>query len=167
MSDGLYDELIAPIEKQMKRTVFRIVRDPDATADAFQDVLAIVWRNLAKIRRCANPHAYILRVCVSVSYDAVRSRKRNMRGLPPPDLLIDGGPPCEAGVVGRETRREILAAITALPRRQAEAVWLRVVEDQPYAVIAGALCCREVTVRSHVAKGKASLRETLAKLSVL
>ncbi len=161
--EQLYQELIAPIEQQMMRTVARIVRDPDDAADVFQEVLAIVWKKLRRIHRQPNPHRYILRICVNASYDALRKRARTRsevflgaeaRANP---VGTPGGAP-EAG----EREETVMQAISALPAKQAKAVLLRVVEDLPYEAIGGMLGCSEATARSHVSKGKAHLRTILS-----
>ena len=60
-ADDLYQRLIAPIERRMIDTVTRIVRDPDDSADVFQETLAAIWQKLSRIDRHPNPHAYIMR----------------------------------------------------------------------------------------------------------
>ena len=75
----LYDGLIAPIEQRLKATALRIVRDPNDAADVIQETLAVVWKKLHRIDREANPHAYILRICVSRAYDLLRRRSRQRR----------------------------------------------------------------------------------------
>lgn len=78
-SDELYERLISPIEKRMIGIVARIVRDPEDAADVFQEVLALIWAKLERIDRHPNPHAYILRICITRSYDALRKRARRRR----------------------------------------------------------------------------------------
>lgn len=50
-----------------------------------------------------------------------------------------------------------------LPRKQALAVLMRVVQEQSYADIAAALGCTEQTARSHASKGRARLRQVLVR----
>jgi DNA-directed RNA polymerase specialized sigma24 family protein len=42
---------------------------------------------------------------------------------------------------------------------------MRVVEEQPYAVVARALGCAEITARIHVMRGRSRLRRLLAPLA--
>ena len=67
----------------------------------------------------------------------------------------------------KETEREILEAVGRLPRKQAVAVLLRIVKEQPYDLIAQAMGCSESTVRIHVARGRARLNKWLAHLNPL
>jgi DNA-directed RNA polymerase specialized sigma24 family protein len=58
----------------------------------------------------------------------------------------------------------VLRAIGRLPRKQAIAVLMRLVQDEPFDAIARVLDCSEVTVRIHVSKGRTRLRKWLSHL---
>ena len=165
-AEELYQELIAPIEDRMIATVTRIVRDPDDAADAFQETLAIVWKKLSKISRHPNPHAYILRVCVSRSYEALRKRMRRREvPLKAPERisLVAVGEHLPANP---EAAAVIRRAISLLPHKQAQAVLLRVMDGASYEAIGQILGCSKATARSHLSKGKARLRKVLSELGV-
>jgi RNA polymerase sigma-70 factor (ECF subfamily) len=161
----IYDELIAPVEERMKRTVARIVRNPEDAADAFQNALASIWKNLRKIHRHPNPQACILGICINASYDTLRKRSRIGQREVGVEGLSDFSSPQEgpdSRAIGCEQERAILTAVCSLPPKQATAVFLRLVEGESFQAIAEAIGCREATARSHVSKGKAGLRELLA-----
>ena len=167
-ADDLYERLIKPIEKQMIRTVARVVRDPEDAADVLQEVFVVIWTKLDRIERHPNPHAYMLRICVTRSYDALRKRARLKRRetrldrlkamlLPfrPRDLLKD-----------RDRATAIRNAISMLPPNQGQAVLLRAIDGSPYHAIANILGCSEATARSHFSKGKARLTEIFVELGI-
>ncbi len=163
-----YEELIAPIETQMMHSIWRIVRDPQEAEDTLQDALTIIWRRLDRIRKHPNPPALILKICTNSSYDTLRKHKRH-RHEEDPEVLhrIPGQPDITAPneLVGKETENEILDAIGKLPRKQAVAVLMRLVQEQPYETIAQALGCAETTVRIHVSRGRERLGRLLAHLN--
>jgi RNA polymerase sigma-70 factor, ECF subfamily len=162
-----YESLIAPIENQMIRSVWRIVRDADDAEDAFQQALETVWRQLKRIRRHPNPHALILRICINSAYDVLRKRARRLRREELdaiPEELPDTSPSAADRIATREGHSEILNAISLLPRSQAQAVLMRFVQELPYSEIAQALGCREATVRRHIANARARLRKMLGRL---
>ena len=165
-AEELYQELIAPIEQQMMRTVARIVGDPDDAADVFQQVLATVWKKLKRIHRHPNPPGYILRICVNASYDAIRRRARLRRREVPLEAATQTAPTTAARAVPEacEKKEAIMDAIAALPTKQAKAVLLRVVQELPYRAVGEVLGCSEATARSHVSKGTARLRLILSDL---
>ncbi len=49
-AEGLYERLLKPIEKQMIRTLARIVGDPEDTADVFQEVLVVIQGQAVLLR---------------------------------------------------------------------------------------------------------------------
>lgn len=162
-----YEELIGPVETQMMRSIWRIVRDPQEAEDTLQDALAIIWRRLDRIRSHPNPHALILKICTDSSYDTLRKHKRHRHDEDPEVFhRIPGQRDITAPdeLVGKETENEILDAIGKLPRKQAVAVLMRLVQEQPYETIAQALGCAETTVRIHVSRGRERLGRLLAHL---
>lgn len=172
-ADELYRTLIEPIESRMIGAITRLVHDEDEAADALQNALEEIWKNLERIARHPNPHGYILRLCVSAAYDALRKRSRQRRRWIPwgpahDGLAAAGNGHATAGIeeseaIGEEEqrRRAVLAAIAQLPPKQAQAVILRVHEEQSFESIAQAFGCREATARSHFSKGVARLRVIL------
>jgi len=167
-ADRLYERLLRPIENQMIRTVARIVRDPEDTADVFQEVLALIWHKLDRIDRHPNPHAYILRICVTRSYDALRKRARRRRREIRLDtikaMFLNARP--QDPLEEKDRAAAVRGAISMLPANQGQAVLLRAIEDSPYHVIADILGCSEATARSHFSKGKARLAKILLELGI-
>ena len=161
-----YDVLVRPIEGRMMRAIWRIVREREAAEDALQDALAVIWKKRDVVARHPKPEALILRIAVSAAFDAVRKSRRRLRHEIPglPDERADDAAP-EAGkeIEDRDLRAAILGAISRLPRRQATAVLLHIVEEQSYEDIARAMGCSESTVRVHVMRGREKLARRLAR----
>ena len=132
--------------------------------DVFQEILAVIWKKLKTIDRHPNPQAYILRICVSRCYDALRRkavRRREVR-LDQEIQQLQQRPSMEQTEISTAIRE----AIALLPAKQAKAVFLRLIEGENYAVIAGVLGCSAATARSHCCKGKANLRTILTDLGL-
>jgi RNA polymerase sigma factor (sigma-70 family) len=165
--DGFYERYLEPLEGRMLRTVRRVVRDPDLARDALQDAVVRLWQHRERLRRHPNPEALAVRVCFHAAIDAVR---RGQRRRETADVDLEGRPgapgrsPCDA-LEQQEQHEAVVRAIAGLPRRQALAVLMRVVEEQPYAVVARALGCAEITARIHVMRGRSRLRRLLAPLA--
>ena len=167
-ADSLYERLLRPIEGQMIRTVARIVRDPQDAEDVFQDALVIIWHKLDRICRHPNPQGYILRICITRSYDLLRKKMRRRRFEIRLETLKARLRPKGSGLlpeVGDKTDT-ILGAISMLPPKQGQAVLLRAIEGSAYDVIANILGCSEPTARSHFSKGKARLEKILLGLGL-
>ena len=166
--DVLYVKLISPIEKRMIGIVARIMRDPEDAADVFQEVLALIWSKLERIDRHPNPHAYIIRICITRSYDALRKRARRRRHETRLESIKAKVWPARSLSYTKEgdLATVIRDAIAMLPPNQGQAVLLRLVEGSPYRTIADVLGCSEATARSHFSKGKARLVKLLGELGI-
>ena len=163
-AEQLYTELITPIESRMIRTIGRIVPGPEDAADTLQRALLAVWNNLEKIVQHPNSQAYILRLCINAAYDTCRKSASNGSvhvKLDLENVVQTGVRPPDREAEAREQEKLVIQAICSLPAQQAQAVLLRIVHGEPFDAIAGVLGCNEQTARSHVSKGKATLRKIL------
>ncbi len=167
-SDELYEQILAPIKDQMIRTVARIVRDPEDAEDVFQEVLVVIWHKLETIINHPNPQGYILRVCITRSYDYLRKKMRRRRfeihlETIKSVLLANRNRNPEIQFNDEKT---IQAAISMLPPKQGQAILLRAIDGYAYKTIGEILDCSESTARSHFSKGKAKLKSRLRQLGV-
>jgi len=160
-----YDVIVRPIEGRMMRTIWRIVREKQAAEDTLQDALTIIWKKRDTVARHPNPQALILRITIAAACDALRKSRRRLRreipGLPDEraeDLTASAGRDAD----DRGFRAAILEAVSRLPKRQASAVLLRIIEEQSYEDIARAMGCSESTARIHLMRGKTALARRLA-----
>jgi DNA-directed RNA polymerase specialized sigma24 family protein len=126
--------------------------DPeDVAAEAFCRLYAARGRLRGGI---AEVVAYLNRIVVNEVRDRAsrrrhaRSRAHLVPGLPPA-LVVDG------------SRFAVLAAVSALPARQREALVLRYWLDLPVTEIADAMGIRPGTVKSLVSRGLDALETTL------
>jgi RNA polymerase sigma-70 factor (ECF subfamily) len=63
--------------------------------------------------------------------------------------------------IERESDSELERSLMGLPREQREAIEQRVLEEEPYAVIAARIGCSEQMVRKRVSRGLAALRRKM------
>jgi len=162
-----FEQLIKPVEHQMMRSIWRIVRDPEMAKDALQDSLAKIWKRLDRVRIHPNPRALILKICLNAAIDSLRKQKRlhqHEKTEPLHRFPIQPNTTAYESLERKKTEAEILEAIKRLPRRQAVAVLMRLIGDQPYDIIAQAMECSETTVRIHVSRGRAKLSQWLSHL---
>lgn len=156
-----YEELVKPIEEQMIGVVWRIVRNPDDFDDAFQEATVKIWRQIERIKRHANPHALILRICVNAAYDLLRKncrrRKKEVLGTIPDTVLSACNDPSRG-----DRRQRVLEAISRLPRNQAQSILMHYIQGFSYSEIAQALGCTEGTVHTHMTRGRRRLCHALS-----
>jgi RNA polymerase sigma-70 factor, ECF subfamily len=157
-----YDTFVAPIRHRIVNSVWRIVRNAEDTEDVVQDALLQILKKIKRIRAHPNPTAMILRICVNLAIDRQRrqTKRRDASQNAILDQLVDerAMPPDEA-LAQTEQQTRVLAALRDLPKREAEAIVLHVLEQLPYAAVADGMKCRESTVRVLVSKARRRLRK--------
>jgi RNA polymerase sigma-70 factor (ECF subfamily) len=164
---SLYDRLIAPVESRMMRTIWRVVQHDQLAEDTLQDALAIIWRKRNRIHRHPNPQALILKICLNCAYDSLRKRERQRRQKDLSNLasyVSQSRTNASLELEKKQAVAVVLNAIGRLPRNQALAVLMRIVQDQPYETIAQTMGCSETTVRIHVSRGRKRLSQWLSHL---
>ncbi len=100
--------------------------------------------------------AWVARVSVNLALDRTRSARRADRLAP---LATKTASADRYDLAAR--RRDLAVAMSALPRRQREAVALRYLADLPEAETASAMGCTVGTVKSTAARGLDRLRVEL------
>ncbi len=159
-AEAIYLNHIDPIKHRMKSCIYRIVQNPEDTADAFQDALFKIWNYLERIDKHPNPQAYILSICVTSAHDLLRKRIRQSRNETTLSHEISISSEQRPGYT-REIVSIIHQAIATMSIQQAQAVFLRLFENESYTSIGEVLGCKEETARSHVSKGLSQLRTIL------
>jgi RNA polymerase sigma-70 factor (ECF subfamily) len=117
----------------------------DATQEAFARAL-VRWRRLGREPWAAG----------WVTTTALNVARRQLRRSPPAPAGSDA--PAEGP---RDDALDLREAVRALPARQQEAVALHYLLDMPVADTAAAMGCDEGTVKSHLARARATLHEQL------
>jgi RNA polymerase sigma factor (sigma-70 family) len=161
-----YDCLVKPLESRMMRAIWRVVRQRETAEDALQDALAVVWKKRDAVANHPNPQALILKISVAAAYDAVRKDRRRLRheiGSVPDRASRDSADPTAQNAEDRSLWAAVQEAIGCLPRRQAVAALLRIVEEQSYEEIGRAMDCTETTARIHVMRARNALAIRLAR----
>jgi RNA polymerase sigma-70 factor, ECF subfamily len=163
----IYDELIAPLEATMMRSIWQVVRNADLAEDCLQDALAVVWKKRFQLRLHPNPKALILKICLNAAYDALRRLQCMRRQTDLSQLDNAPAPPdhdADRDLEEREIEEQVQRAIRRLPRKRALAVMMRLIHEESFEAIAHALDCSEITVRIHISRGRAQLRKWLSHL---
>jgi RNA polymerase sigma-70 factor (ECF subfamily) len=64
-------------------------------------------------------------------------------------------------LIARDDTSELESSLSELPVEQREAIERRVLEEEPYALIAAQIGCSEQVVRKRVSRGLAALRRRM------
>lgn len=153
--DDAFEALFRREFASISRTAFLIVGDWEVAREISQDAFLQVLRHWEKVKDMDSPGGWVRRVAIR---KAVRSRRRDTQGraLEHANVQTLVGEPSIAGL-------DVHRAVLTLPRRQRAAIVLHYFEDRPVSEIATLLGCGEVTVRTHLARGRQALAERLGE----
>ncbi len=130
---------------------------PAVAEELAQDAFVAAYRNWDRIARYDDPAAWVRRVVVNLTTSSLRRRTREARAL----VRIAGRRPNESLATAIDD--EFWSAVRALPRRQAQCVALRYLEDRPIEEIALVLDIAPATVRVHLHTARKTLAERLGE----
>ncbi|WP_374675275.1 RNA polymerase sigma factor [Ideonella sp.] len=163
--DTAFDLLVARYAAKVHRLCLALLREPARAEDAAQDCLLRAWRGLAGYRPAAGAVSTWL-------YALTRHHCLNLleRAPPPAASLSDeavadvvaglaapehGGPAADGQALLRRW-------VDALPAAQRSALTLYYYEDRAVNEVAAMLGMPEATVKTHLHRGRARLRQQLA-----
>jgi RNA polymerase sigma factor (sigma-70 family) len=151
-----FDEVIAQDSRRLYSLALSILRDAGEAEDAVQETQLKAWRSWASVSKMERPEAWLTRVCVN--HCISRRRHLRSRGWPPIELneMASSGEADPGGDfldVDRAYRR--------LSLKQRAAITLNYRHGYSVEECAVFMGCRPGTVRTHVARGLATLRKEL------
>lgn len=127
---------------------------PSLAEDVAQEAMLVAYRKWRTVADLDRPDLWVRRVCANLAVSSFRRRMVEVRAL--------------ARLAGRrepeplsDATEELWAAVRGLPRRQAQSAALRFVYDLPIADIAVVLGCSEGTVKQHLSRARAAIRQDL------
>jgi len=159
-ADCAVTELYSLHYKALVRLATLLVRDTATAEEVVQDAFVAMHDGWQRLRDAENALAYLRQAVVNRSRSVLRHRTvvdRNMQKAPP-DM-----PSAEHGAFILLERTAVVAALRGLPERQREAIVLRYYGDLSEAEIAAVMDISRGAVKSHTARGMASLRAALEK----
>lgn len=152
---AVFEELVRQYQKQVLRTALRLLDRREDAEDASQEVFLRLFKHLPRLEKTEDLRPWLYCVTVNVCHDVFRRRPR-LRLVSIEEM--ENHPVVQAGSderVERDEERVLLAeALKTLPTRERAAIVLRDVEGLTTREVAEALGTSEVTVRSHVCRGR-------------
>lgn len=138
------------------RTVLASVGDMDTAQDMVAEAFARAWASWRKVGRHPAPRAWVVRTALNAGVSSWRKRRKD-QPLPADVGVAADGP---ADPIGRE----LMAALLRLPERQRTVIVFRIFLDLDTAGTAAALGIATGTVKAHLSRGLATLRDELKAL---
>lgn len=166
-----FDDVYARFRDPVWRLVRRMTRDEDEALDVTQEVFYRIWRGLPGFRGAAKLSTWVFQIAWNTVRTQGTRRSRRPRlvalsegrvGEPERRLeLRDPHADPERRAAAGELLERVDRVLAGLPEGQRAAVWLRDGEGMSYEEIAAALGVPVGTVRSRLARARATLRSSL------
>ena len=152
------DDLYRQQAVYMLRLALVLTGDRATAEDVVQDAFLGLCRRWPGLNDPAKLVPYLRMSVINGCRNVHRARRIAWLRRPPHDPPVWSA---EAAAIDGEDRREVLAAVARLPRRQREILALRFYLDMSYSEIATALSISQGTVASTVARALANLADQL------
>lgn len=155
-----FESLFRMFEADVHRWILRIVRDGSAADDVLVEAFWRAYRARARFDPSRSFGAWMRRIATNAALDHVRAARRRIGWRTTDDTMP--APTGPDGGIGDS----IALAFRQLPPKLHVVATLALIEEQPYAEIAEALCVPVGTVKSRVFRAIEALRKELARLGV-
>ncbi|MBV8808161.1 MAG: RNA polymerase sigma factor [Acidobacteriaceae bacterium] len=153
----------------------RMLQDPDEADSATQDVFLKAYRAVSsnsELQELDNPGKWVTRIAVNTCLDRLRSRAWKLwrrRPLPEDEEFIlqsatDHEPDAESQMFAKQIQRRLESALTKLSDRQRAVFSLRHYDAMPLEEIAEVLNLDVGTIKAHLFRAIAKMREELKDL---
>jgi RNA polymerase sigma-70 factor (sigma-E family) len=148
--------------RSLVRLAGLLVRDEPTAEEVVQECFVAMHDGWHRLREEEKALSYLKQAVVNRARSVLRHRSVMDRNAPKPAPDM---PSAEQGAIAQLERRDVIAALQALPARQREALVLRYYADLSEAQIAKMMGISKGAVKSHTARGMASLRAVLERLA--
>ena len=156
-----FSEYAAATRAQLRRTAYLMCGDWERASDIAQEALIRLYVAWPRLDKASGIGAYARQTVVNIAIDGARKKATHER----PEELPDR--PVVDDVFAIVTERlVVMQALAQLPLQQRACVVLRYYEDLSVGEVAGALRCREGTVKSQTARGLAKLRSAFERFGL-
>jgi RNA polymerase sigma-70 factor (ECF subfamily) len=154
--------LVTDLHEQSGAALFDFARhlglSDEQAADAVQETLLRLWRELGRGTTIEQPLRWAYRTCYRLAMEQHRFRRQLARLLP----RLAPRPTTYAGPDAGADRLAVWSAVDLLPPRQRHAIYLHYAADLPFGEVAEILGISPSAARTHASRGLATLRTDLA-----
>jgi RNA polymerase sigma factor (sigma-70 family) len=151
-----FEELVRRKQGSVRSLMRRLSNDRTLAEDLAQQVFVEVWKSLAKLDSPVTFPAWLRRISVNVWLQHFRKQNLLVLNNDAGDLVVDSG-----STYGRDRDIDLGAALSVLAVPVRLCIVLAYQEGMSHGEIASATGIPLGTVKSHIVRGSARLRELL------
>lgn len=156
-----FAELVRRHQGKVRGLLLRLTANPSVADDLAQEVFLRAYRGLVGFEGRARFSTWLYRIAYNVFLNH-RTRGRQFDALPAGFESLAAAPEDEHSATRCDMRRDLSAAIAALPERYRVVVTLYYLQDVSYPEIAEVLDVPLGTVKTHLHRAKKLLRKELS-----
>ncbi len=166
-----FEQLISEHQTTVYNIALKIMGNPEDAADAAQEALIKVFKNIKKFNGNSKFSTWIYRITHNVCIDELRKKKQQVYSIDeyyeddnnPVLNIADDKPTPEQHIINNERAEMLKNAIMQLPPVSRSAIYLRDIRDFSYEEISKIQKCSVGTVKSRISRARAQLKEILMK----
>jgi len=157
-----FDALMRRHMDRVYALAYRMLRDREEALDVAQEVFIKLHGSIGSLRAEGQVAGWLYRVCANQCID--RGRRRRVETVPlEEEMHAEASDSPAETLEHRELQRMMLAAVDALPPRQRAVFLLRHYDYLSLEEIAQSLGCATGTVKAHLSRATAKVREALSE----
>jgi RNA polymerase sigma-70 factor (ECF subfamily) len=164
-----FTELIDRYKARIFHTTLRMLGNREDAEEAAQDTFLRAYRGLASFRQEAKFSTWIYRICVNTCLNLLESRKRfkaqKIESTLAAELPYIHSP--EVDLEGEDFRQQVFSAIDKMPMKYRTVLVLYHIQHLTYQEIADILKMPMSSVKTHLFRARALLRESVLRTTSL
>ena len=174
ISSERFDEIIRQHQRRVYRVLYLLLKDADVADTLTQECFLRAYRKLDSFRGECRIETWLLRIAVNLARDHGKNRRtsfwRRLIGLEEAGgtetgQLHGSEPSPERVLLAREEVKAVWAALASLSQQQRTIFLLRFAEEMGLGEIAAILGLQVGTVKAHLFRATAKVRETVRQKS--
>ncbi len=172
IAEERFDAIVRQYQQRVYRVILLLVKDGDAADSLTQDCFLRAYEKRTSFRGECSVSTWLLRIAVNLARDHHKSRRsafwRRLVGLQDGDTengaaleVCAPEPSAERSLLAREMLQQVWQAAAVLPQQQRTIFLLRFAEEMPLAEIAQVLGIETGTVKAHLFRAIAKVKQTV------
>jgi RNA polymerase sigma-70 factor (ECF subfamily) len=164
--EDCFEEVTRLYRKDLYRIALRILGSHEDADEATQEALVRAWRSMGRFQGRSSLKTWLVRIVVNVSRSLLK-RRREVVSLDPEIAVPDGSEGSEEKALRGELFALVREAVSKLPRRQREVVWLKIFSGLRHREVAAAMGLTEGAVKAHLHQAVSNLRARFSPDAVM